>query len=179
MPRRNRIEGRLRLVVREPGGRTIAVRTAVNTVMRSGAELLAALVSGTLTTPINGMAVGIDPTPPCPPYEAAALVATAPDGTAVLQLAACAIDPSAIQTAVLADELKVRVSLRSAIGPNRAVSPDDKVAAVEIGEAALGVLASDGNSLVKIYNRVVFEPVPKTRDQELALYWEIDFPYGV
>jgi hypothetical protein len=50
---------------------------------------------------------------------------------------------------------------------------------VHIGEAALGVLAADGNSLATIYNRVVFEPVPKTRDQEMAFYWEIDFPYGV
>jgi hypothetical protein len=40
------------------------------------------------------------------------------------------------------------------------------------------VLAADGLSLAGVYNRVVFEPVAKTRDQELTLYWDIDFPFG-
>ena len=47
-----------------------------------------------------------------------------------------------------------------------------------LGEAALGVLAEGGESLERIYNRVVFEPIPKRSDHEVALYWEVDFPYG-
>jgi hypothetical protein len=97
----------------------------------------------------------------------------------MVQAAAGPIDSTAIVTEVLADELKVRVSLRSVLGPNRAVSPNPEVRTVEIAEAALGILAPDGNTLSQIYNRVVFEPVLKARDQELALYWEVDFPYGV
>jgi hypothetical protein len=42
----------------------------------------------------------------------------------------------------------------------------------------LGVLTADGTGLARIYNRVVFEPVPKTEAHELALYFEVDFPYG-
>ena len=44
--------------------------------------------------------------------------------------------------------------------------------------ACLGVLAPDGQSLSRLYNRVVFDAVPKTALHELALFWEVDFPYG-
>jgi hypothetical protein len=167
------------LAVRDPGGALIAERRASNVVLRGGAELVAALFSGSAATPVNGVAVGVDPTPSSPPYEATRLTTTAADGTPVLQQAASPIDPAGVRAEVLADQLKVRVSLRSVIGPNRAVSPDPEVRMVQIAEAALGVLAPDGDSLSTVYNRVVFEPVPKNRDQEMALYWEIDFPYGV
>jgi hypothetical protein len=179
MRRSNCIKGRLRLELRDPGGRLLAERRASNMVLRSGAELVAALFSGKAATPVNGVAVGINPTPSSPPYEGTTLTTAAPDGTAVLAQAACALDPALMQAEVLANELKVRISIRSVMGANRAVSPDANVKAVNIGEAALGVLSGDGKSLVRIYNRVVFEPVPKGRDQELALYWEVDFPYGV
>ena len=178
MQRTRQIEGRLLLVVTDTTGAEVARRRTHNVVVRSGAELLAALFSGSVVTPVNGVAVGISPTPANPPYEASALTTTTPDGTPVLQLGATALVPADISAEVLANDLKVRVSLRTVIGPNRAVSPDPQVRSVQIGEAALGVLAADGNSLATIYNRVVFEPVPKSRDQEMAFYWEIDFPYG-
>jgi hypothetical protein len=40
------------------------------------------------------------------------------------------------------------------------------------------VLAADGASLARLYNRVAFEPIQKEQDQEIALYWDIDFPFG-
>lgn len=177
--RSGHIEGRVRLVLRDEAGSTVAERRVRNIVVRSGAELVAALFSGAVATPVNGVGVGIDPTPPAPPYEALGLTTDAPDGTPILQLAAGPLVLNEVTTEVLPDELKVRVTFRSVIGANRAVSPDATVDAVHIGEAALGVLAPDGNSLATVYNRVVFEPVPKKREHEMALYWEIDFPYGV
>ena len=48
----------------------------------------------------------------------------------------------------------------------------------EEGMKGLQALPYIGESLARIYNRVVFEPIPKRRDQELAFYWEVDFPYG-
>ena len=179
MERSRTIQGRLRLVLRDAGGNPVLERNACNVVLRSGAELLAALISGSAATPINGVAVGVNPVPSSPPYDSTAITVAAPDGTPIIQQNTGTVDPAGITTTVLADELKVRVSLRTVLGPNRAVSPDAAVRTVEIGEAALGTLAADGNSLARVYNRVVFEPVPKARDQELALYWEIDFPYGV
>jgi hypothetical protein len=177
--RSRRIEGRVHVIVRDEAGAIVAERRVSNVVVRTGAELVAALFRGAAVTPINGVAVGLNATPSAPPYETTSLTTAALDGTPMLQQAASALVPADMLTEVLADQLKVRVTLRSVIGPNRAVSPDPAVASVAIGEAALGVLAADGNSLATVYNRIVFEPVPKTRTHEMALYWEIDFPYGV
>jgi hypothetical protein len=149
-----------------------------NTVVRSGAELVAALFRGELSTPINGMAVGIDNTPTSPPYEITSLTTTAPDGTPVIQNTTIALTPELMRVEVLAQELKVRVSVRGVIPETHANSPNPDDPPVMIGEAALGVLAEGGASLAQIYNRVVFEPIPKTSAHELALYWEVAFPYG-
>ena len=176
--KRNVIEGRLHIVLCKSGGRPIMERYARNTVVRSGAELVAALFRGELSTPINGMAVGIDNTPTSPPYEITTLTTTAPDGTPVIQNAAVAIEPAVIRVEVLTGELKVRVSVRGVMPETHANSPDPADPPVMIGEAALGVLAEGGAALGQIYNRVVFEPIPKTSAHELALYWEVAFPYG-
>lgn len=178
MNRSNFIAGRLRVVLRRPGGPPLMQRRAHNTVMRSGAELIAALFRGDANTPINGMAVGIDNTPASPPYEMIGLTTTHPDGSPAVQQAAVILPPDVMRVEVLPEEFKVRVSIRSIIPESAAVSPDPDDPRVMIGEAALGVLAADGQRLERIYNRVVFEPVPKTSEHEMALYWEIDFPYG-
>ncbi len=175
----HRIEGRLHLVVRRSDGAVVGERRASNTVLRSGAELVADLFGGQALTPINGIAVGLDSTPSSPPYEAAALTTTTPEGEPALLRTAAALPAEAIETEILADELKVRVRVRGVIPEDHAAGAEEGVERVLLGEAALGVLAADGESLERIYNRVVFEPVPKTQDHELALYWEVDFPYGV
>lgn len=172
------IEGRLTLQLRDGGGRIVAERHARNTVLRSGAELVAALFQGALATPINGMAVGLDPTPSEPPYETTSLTLEAADGTVLLQSAAVALAADAVTTSIDAETFKVRLTVHGVVPADRAVSPDAAVDSVDVGEAALGVLAADGETLTQIYNRVVFEPIPKRRDQELAFYWEVDFPYG-
>jgi|GEM_PF-360041 len=176
--RRCVIAGRLHLVVYDSHRQRVCQRRACNTVMRSGAELIAALFSGELATPINSIGVGIDNTPSSPPYEATTLTTTFPDGTPALERAAVALEPGALTAAVVANEFKVRVSVRAVIPATHALSTNPADPRVLISEAALGVLAEDGNSLAQLYNRVVFEPIPKTDDHEITLYWEIDFPYG-
>lgn len=176
--RRNVIDGRLHIALCEPGGRPIMDRYSQNTVVRSGAELVAALFRGELSTPINGMAVGIDNTPISPPYEMTELTTTAPDGTPVIENVAIAIAPEIMRVEILPEELKVKVTVRGVMPETHANSPNPDDPPVMIGEAALGVLAEGGATLAQIYNRVVFEPIPKTPDHELALYWEIGFPYG-
>ena len=178
--RKGLIEGRMILRALDvASGCVVAERRARNTVLRSGVELIAGLFDGTVTTPVNAMAVGLDPTPSEPPYEMTGLTTTAGDGTTLLQRPAAAIAAGAITTAVDTDTFRIIITIHGVIPADRAVSPDATVDSVEVGEAALGVLASDGESLVQIYNRVVFEPLPKRRDQELAFYWEVDFPYGI
>lgn len=173
------IEGRLTLQQRDPAtGIVLAERRAKNTVLRSGAELVAALFEGSITTPVNAMAVGLDPTPSEPPYETSGLTVTATDGTVVLERAAAALAADAVTTSTDIENFRIRLTVHGVIPADRAVSPDADIESVEIGEAALGVLAPDGESLAQIYNRVVFEPLPKRRSHELAFYWEVDFPYG-
>lgn len=177
--RRPRIEGRLVLQQRDAAtGRVLAERRARNTVMRAGAELIAGLFGGAVTTPVNAMAVGLNADPAEPPYEAASLTVTAADGATLLQRPAAALAPDAITTSVDTETFRVIVAIHGVIPADRAVSPDPETDSVEIGETALGVLSPDGDSLARIYNRVVFEPLPKRRAHELAFFWEVDFHYG-
>lgn len=178
MPRIHRIEGTLVAELREPGGPVVARRRASNTVLRSGAELLGALFTGKELTPVNGMAVGLSSDPSGPPYEVATLTTKDGGGNALVNQPAVAIPATDFVVETLANEFRVRVSLRGLLPASHGVSPNASQETVLLGEAALGVLAPDGQSLARIYNRVVMDPLPKSRKQELALYWEISFPYG-
>ena len=170
--------GRVAIEVRDRDGRVIARRRAENTVLRSGAELLGALLRGAQTTPIDGFAVGLDSEPSAPPYDSVALTTATPGGDPLVENAVAEITPDNFEVETLAEEFLVRVRVRGVLGADHAVSPDAGQKTVFLGEAALGVRAADGASLEHIYNRVVFDPIPKSRDHELSLYWEIDFPYG-
>jgi hypothetical protein len=176
---RRLIEGRLVLHQRSAvTGQIVAIRRARNTVMRGGAELIAGLFDGSVTSAIDGIAVGLNADPPEPPYETTALTTADGDSTTLLQLPVAKLATDAITTRVDTEAFKLVLSVHGVMPADRAVSPDADIDEVKIGEAALGVLASDGQSLERIYNRVVFEPIPKRRSHELAFFWEIDFPYG-
>jgi hypothetical protein len=176
------MRGRLAMDVRVPGsrrgGRSVIVdrRAGANTVLQSGASLVAELFTGRQATPVNGMGVGTNPQPSAPPYEAVTLDTNDEAGQPLQGPVAVALVPDDIVVEALPDELRVRVAVRGVIPPEGARSADG--GPVAIGEAALGLLAADGLSLERIYNRVTFDPVPKEPEHELALYWEVFFPYG-
>lgn len=168
----------LRLELRERGGPPLLVREAHNVVARSGAELLAALFTSSLTNGIDAVAVGISEEPNGPPYEISGLTRARPGGEPQISKTVVPIDPGAFELETLDQELRVRVSLRTLIPADMAVHPDPDIETVEIAEAALGTAGEDGESLAALYNRVVFEPFRKARKHEVSLYWEISFPYG-
>lgn len=174
----------LRLELREAGGPPLLRREARNVVARSGAELLAALFTGAGGKAIDAVAVGISDEPSGPPYEVSALTLQRPGGEPLLTKSVAPIAKSVapneapFQVETLPDELRVRVSLRTLIPVGYALPTDPAVDGVDIAEAALGVAAEGGEALARIYNRVVFEPFRKARKHEVALYWEISFPYG-
>ncbi|EDM81190.1 hypothetical protein PPSIR1_30280 [Plesiocystis pacifica SIR-1] len=170
--------GRLRLELREPGGPTLLRRAASNTVLRSGAQLLADLFTGAASAALDGVALGVGEEPNTPPYERAGLRTTTPGGVALIEAAVTSLDPEEFEVEALPEEYRIRVSLRTLIPPGVGVSPDPEVESVRVSEAALGVLAEDKLSLARVYNRVIFEPFDKGRKHEIALYWEISFPYG-
>jgi hypothetical protein len=170
------VEGRLRLDVRDRRGLVVARRVVPNTVFQSGAMLMAELFSGRAATPVNGMGVGTDPQPSAAPYESVVLDVNDEAGQPLVGPVAVALAPDDVAVDTLPDELRVRVTARGVLPPEGARAADG--GPVDIAEAALGVLADDGLSLARIYNRVTFEPVPKRPEHDLALYWEVFFPYG-
>lgn len=170
------VRGRLTMEVVDAAGAVVHRRAVANTVFLSGATLVAELFAGRVATPVNGMGVGTNPQPSAAPYEGVALDTDDDAGRPLLGPVAVALAPEGVAVDTLADELRIRVSIRGVVPPEGARSTDG--GPVAIGEAALGVLAADGLSLERIYNRVTFEPVPKRPEHELALYWEVFFPYG-
>lgn len=160
------------------GHRVLAGRNAHNSVMQGGAQLVADLFRGAVATPVNGMAVGLSPDPAAPPYSATALTTTNPDGTPAVTAFAIPIAADAIAVELVERDFLVRLRVRGLVPATAARPVDEAAVSVLIAEAALGVLAPDGQSLTTLYNRVTFEPIAKAADQEIALYWDIDFPYG-
>ncbi|MET0389435.1 MAG: hypothetical protein ABW321_25900, partial [Polyangiales bacterium] len=159
-------------------GQLVLRRAAKNTVVSSGAELLANLFCGKLLTPVNGIAVGTNNIPLSPPFELGDLTSTDSSGQPALTRAAAVIPIADFSIDRPEGEQRVRVTVRSVLPADAAVHPDETQDPAYLGEAALGVLSADGTRLEHIYNRVVFDQIPKDRRHELSLYWEISFPFG-
>jgi hypothetical protein len=172
------ISGRLTVALRPPGGAPVLLRKAHNAVLRSGAEMLAALFRGEAGAAPTGFMVGLSDEPPAPPFDPTPPVVLRPDNTPGILRPAAALGPDAMTISVLPEDMLVRVAVRATLPADAGTSPDGPEVQVDVAEACLGVLAPDGQSLSRIYNRVVFDAVPKTAQHELALFWEVDFPYG-
>jgi hypothetical protein len=151
------MRARLRIELRTKEGELVALRDAHNSVLRSGADMLARLFSRQ-GLGITHMAVGSSDAPETEAFTTAALT----DATEVT------IAPEAFQVDP-PDPVKrvVRVRVRATVPPADAVGT--------IREAAL--VSRSENSVV-LYNRVVFAPIEKANDHELTLFWEVGFPYG-
>jgi hypothetical protein len=147
----------LRVEMRTAGGALVATREAHNSVLRSGANLMAQLFASQATG-ITHMGVGSSGAPETQDFTTTALT----DVTEVpLSADAFQVDPP--------DPVKrvVRVRVRGTVPAAAAVGT--------LQEAAL--IAHNGDS-VTLYNRVVFAPIDKTGDHELTLFWEVGFPFG-
>ena len=114
--------------------------------------------------------------PTAAPFETATLDTNDALGRPLTGPLAVALDPGAIVVTTDADARRGRVTVRAVLPPEGARAVDGSP--VDISEAALGVLDSDATRLARTYNRVTFDPVPKRPEHELALYWEVFFPYG-
>jgi len=172
----NKIEGVLELQVRDLHGSIIDARRVSNTVFQTGALLVGRLFVGQSASVVNGMGVGTNPHPSSAPYETVTLDTNDDAGQPLTGPVVAALVPEDIIVEADPDEMRIRVAIRSVLPADGAQTADGEP--VDIAEAALGVLSGDLSTLDVIYNRVSFEPVPKRHDHELALYWEIFFPYG-
>jgi hypothetical protein len=144
------LRGRLRLVT--AGGEE---RRVPNSVLQGGAELVAKLFAGQLTTPIDRINVGFG-TEPLEPTDSALRPGTADPSTLTGPVGSA-------DCTVTADDDFVRVSITATFTPT--------VALDGVTEAGLG--AGD-----VLYNQVLFDPVRLEAGQAVSFFWEIDFPYG-
>jgi hypothetical protein len=147
----------LRLELRLRSGETLAVRQGYNSVLQSGANLLAKLFSGQ-GAGITHMAVGTSDAPEGEAFNSTGLAGAS---EVAIPPEAFTIEPPDTVNRV------VRVRVRATIPAPEAVGT--------IREAAL--LSRQGDQAT-LYNRVTFSPIEKTGDHELTLFWEVGFPYG-
>ncbi|HVE70032.1 MAG TPA: hypothetical protein VNI54_01590 [Thermoanaerobaculia bacterium] len=160
----------VRLELRDEAGEIIGVRRAKNSVMKSGAEMLADLFTGKSTAAITHMGVGIS--------------GESEEGTFVRDTLTTAGDaPDALTgatdtTIAPADfTIKADPERRLVVVQCHATLP--KSAAVgTLREAALLSRAGGEPVVTKLYNRVTFAPIRKQDDHELTMFWEVTFPYG-
>jgi hypothetical protein len=167
----------VRLELRNDAGDIVDVRRAKNSVMKSGAELLANLFTGKGSKGITHMGVGSS--------------GEAEEGTFVRDALTAGDGPDALaggsETAIAPEDFVVKADAdrRVIIVQVHATLP--KSAAVgTLREAALlsqetEPLPNDLNGFLlvtKLYNRVTFAPIKKQDDHELTMFWEVTFPYG-
>lgn len=153
------MQGHLRLIRRDAQGEETPILTATNQVVLSGRDLIARMFLLGELKPIDHMAVGTgDRTVTAEDTELAASVATV-----ALKPINIVHDLREISKGDGADKQKRKqVVLQAELGVDAANEMD-------LTEAAL--FNADGI----MYNRVVFEPVPKTADFTITFIWEIIF----
>lgn len=160
------MRARLDLELHDRAGALLAARSAYNTVLRGGGQLIADLFTGS-GGPITHLAVGTSDDDP----TSVSVTALANDDgtgqpgitgdtTAAIPADAFVIEVDEVRNRVL---VKVRGTLPDAAGVGT------------IREAALMSRQAGGDVL---YNRVVFPPVTKADDHDLTLFWEVEFPFG-
>jgi hypothetical protein len=150
----------LHLTLRDRHGRVVAVRDERNSVMRTGARLVADLFQGQGAA-VTHMGVGTDDTPESSDFTTEELTVAGLTGPTEVEIPA-----SAFRTEVDAAHRVVKVRVHATLPETSAVGT--------VREAGLLSVRDDSTVL---YNRVTFAPVTKA-DHELTLFWEVAFPYG-
>ncbi len=160
------MKARLHLWTSDRNGTIVDQRRAHNTVMTSGAQLIADLFAGSGGA-ITHMGVGTSERVP-DDVTVTALVneANGDDGPLSGETVG-AIPPDAFIATVIDERRVVQVRVRGTLPAAAAVG--------RIREA--GLVSTTGAGTV-LYNRVVFAPVDKRDDHELTLFWEVEFPFG-
>lgn len=155
----------LHLQLTDTTGRVLAERRAHNTVVASGAHLVAALFSGS-GGPITHMAVGTSDAD-ADDVTVTALTNDDANGAPLTGDTAAELAAAAFTTTEVPERRVVRVRVRGTLP-----------AAAAVGTIREAGLLSQGDAGTVLYNRVVFAPIVKGDDHELTLFWDVDFPFG-
>ncbi|CAN5762639.1 hypothetical protein BH24ACT5_BH24ACT5_17230 [soil metagenome] len=160
------MKARLHIQLTDRDGAVVDERRAHNTVMESGAQLIADLFAGT-GTPITHMGVGTNDGDPDDVTVTALANDANGDDEPLDGVTTGAIPAEAFTATVVPERRVVQVRVRGTLAADAAVG--------RIREAGL---VSEGAGGTVLYNRVVFAPVDKRDDHELTLFWEVEFPFG-
>lgn len=160
------MKARLHVQLIDPYGNVVDERRASNTVMQSGAQLIADLFAGTGTA-ITHMGVGTSDGDPDDVSVAALTNDANGDDDPLTGDTTGAIPADAFTATVIAERRVVQVRVRGTLATDAAIG--------RVREA--GLVSQNGGTTV-LYNRVVFAPVDKRDDHELTLFWEVEFPFG-
>lgn len=156
------MKAKVHVVLSDSSGNQLDERRATNTVMRSGAQLLADLFAGT-GSPITHMAVGTSDSAPDDVERSELANDATGDDPPLEGETRAAIAADAFSAEVIPERRVVQVRVRGTLPADAAIG--------RIREA--GLVANDA-----LYNRVIFAPIDKQDDHELTLFWEVEFPFG-
>lgn len=160
------MRARLHLTLTTVDGRTVEERRASNTVLTSGARLIADLFAGA-GSPITHLGVGTSDADSEDVGVAQLTNAANGDDPPLEGGTLGAIPADAFVATVVPERRVVELRIRTTLPPDAA-----------IGRVREAGLVSQSEAGTVLYNRVVFAPVEKRRDHDLTLFWEIEFPFG-
>ncbi len=167
------MKARIHLELRDiASGNLLEDRHAQNTVMESGAMLVAELFSGR-GNPITHMAVGTNDGTPDDVSIVALSNEPVGENPALTGETLAPISNDSFQFEVDTTKRLVQVRVRATLPSDAAVG--------SVREAGLvSRLAPEGENPATdvLYNRVTFAPIDKKDDHELTLFWEVEFPFG-
>jgi len=168
----------VRLELRNDDGEIVAVRRANNSVMKSGAELLANLFTGKASKGITHMGVGISGEPEEGTFVREALTTAGDSPDALTGGSETPIVPADFTVKADAERRVIVVQVHATL-PKSAGVGTLREAALLSQETVPPPDDPDGVAIVnKLYNRVTFAPIKKQDDHELTMFWEVTFPYG-
>ncbi len=147
-------------------GQVLARRQTRNTVMASGAQIVANLFAGQ-GVPVTHMAVGISD---AVPEDTSLTTLTNAGNEALTGDTLAPVAPASIRFETDAQRRLVRVHLRATLPVAAAIGTIREAGLIARRPAEQG-----GDTL---YNRVTFAPIVKQDDHELTLFWEVEFPFG-
>ncbi|MCA9482495.1 MAG: hypothetical protein KC553_02055 [Nitrospina sp.] len=153
-------------------GKLLESRHAKNTVMQSGAMLVAELFSGRGGR-ITHMGVGTNDGTPDDISIVELRNEPVGENPALTGELMAPISTDNFQFEVNAVKRLVQVRVRATLPSDAAVGM-----VREAGLISQQAPEGEGEPANVLYNRVTFAPIDKKDDHELTLFWEVEFPFG-
>ncbi|QPJ61317.1 MAG: hypothetical protein G3M70_05190 [Candidatus Nitronauta litoralis] len=153
-------------------GKLLENRHAKNTVMQSGAMLIAELFSGRGSR-ITHMGVGTNDGTPDDISIVELRNEPVGENPALTGGLLAPISTDSFQFEINAVKRLVQVRVRATLPSDAAVGM-----VREAGLISQQVPEGEGDPTNVLYNRVTFAPIDKKDDHELTLFWEVEFPFG-